>query len=149
MNCIYLKQKLSHTLYCKRLRKEIQLRECVECKYKEYKNQNVKTNIIKNKNIKSSKLERERFSLFTDNKDKCMFCDSNYQLTWHEIFRGKNRENSMKYGLCLRMCLRCHERFQEDKSFNNYWHKLGQKKYMQYYNKTKDDFISIFRRNYL
>lgn len=104
--CVFLKQKLSHSLYCKRLGKEIQLRECANCKYKEYKLKNIKKSAIKNKTTKLSKLEKDRFSLFTDGKDKCMFCESTYQLTWHEIYSGRNRQNSMKYYLCLRMCLR-------------------------------------------
>ena len=104
---------------------------------------------MKNKTYKLSKLEKDRFSLFTDNIDKCMFCESTYKLTWHEIYSGRNRQNSMKYGLCLRMCLRCHERWQEDKSFNDYWHKLGQQRFMAYYHKSKEDFRKIFYKNYL
>ncbi len=97
---MFLKQKLSHTLYCKRLKKEILLRDCSKCKYKEYKFEK-----IKNKTTKISKSEKNRFSLFISGKDKCMFCESNYQLTWH---------------------------------------KLGQQKFIQYYNKTIEDFINIF-----
>ncbi len=157
--CKYLKIKLNHTIYCTKLKKEIQLKHCTNCKHKEYQKKipvliknrtNTKKNDgIKKKSAKLSKLERDRFSLFTDNKDECMFCDNTTDLTWHEIYRGKNRPNSMKYGLCLRMCLRCHERWQEDKSFNDYWHKLGQQRFMQYYHKSKEDFRDIFRKNYL
>ncbi len=158
-NCKYLKVKLNHTIYCNKLEKEIQLKDCSNCKYKEYKKCTVKPKIlckdrekttrIHNQSTKLRKLEKNRFSLFSDNKDECMFCDNTTDLTWHEIFRGKNRANSMKYGLCLRMCLRCHERWQEDKSFNDYWHKLGQQRFMQYYHKTKEEFREIFKRNFL
>ncbi len=165
MNCKYLKQKLNHKLECKLNNKMITLNDCKNCKYKEYKctinpkncaNQQNKTTKntmidkkIKSKSNKLAKLEKNRFSLFSDNKDECMFCDNTTDLTWHEIFRGKNRANSMKYGLCLRMCWKCHERWQEDKSFNDYWHKLGQQRFMQYYHKTKEEFREIFKRNFL
>lgn len=102
---------------------------------------------MKQKSSKLAKLERERFSLFTDNKDKCMFCNSTYQLTWHEIFRGRNRQNSMRYGLCLRMCLRCHELKQEDKQFNDEWKQKGQVVFQQTYPNLV--FENIFRENYL
>ena len=157
--CKYLKIKLNHALYCNKKFKEIQLKRCTSCKFKKYKKQIPvslqyqkkikKIDGIKKKSTKLAKLERNRFSLFSNNKNECMFCDNTTDLTWHEIFRGKNRSNSMKYGLCLRMCLNCHERWQEDKSFNDYWHKLGQIRFMQYYGKTKEEFREIFKRNYL
>lgn len=101
---------------------------------------------MKKKSNKLSKLERNRFSLFHDGK-KCIVCGSIYQLTWHEIFGGKNRINSMKYGLCLRLCLNCHRKYQDNKIFNDYWHKKGQIKFKDVYPDL--DFISIFHRNWL
>lgn len=53
----------------------------------------------------------------------------------------------MKYGLCLRMCLDCHEKFQEDKNFNDYWHKKGQQVFIVNYPKL--NFLDIFKINYL
>lgn len=102
---------------------------------------------MKNKSNKLAKLERKRFSVFTAN-DRCMVCKSTYQLTWNEIYRGRNRINSMKYGFCLRMCLNCHREYQEDVLFNELWHKTAQKYFEQNYG-TREDFIAIFRRNYL
>lgn len=80
---------------------------------------------------------------------KCCKCPAITNLTWHEVFRGRNRVNSIKYGLCLRICWNCHEKYQEDKDFNDYWHKKGQKKFMEYYHKSVDEFIDVFGRNYL
>lgn len=155
--CIYLKQKLNKKLECKKLKKEIKIIDCSNCKYREFKTQicSIKLNKMQNnKNIslkpkskKLAKLESERTSLFTDNKDKCMFCPSTYHLTWHEIYRGRNRANSMKYGLCLRMCLNCHEKYQEDKSFNDKWHKKGQLAFITNYPELQ--FENIFKINYL
>lgn len=162
MNCIYLKQKLNRKLECKKDKNKIIPKDCANCILKTYKctelNKNCakrpkKSNTlsnnhqIKNKSNKLAKLERNRTSLFTDNKDKCMFCGSNYQLTWHEIYSGRNRQNSMKYKLCLRMCKRCHEEKQNDKDFNDFWHKKGQAMFNKTYPNL--DFQKIFKRNYL
>lgn len=155
--CIYLKQKLNKKLECKKLKKEIKIIDCSNCKYREFKTQicSIKLNKTQsNKNIslkpksnKLAKLERKRTSLFTDNKNKCMFCPSTYHLTWHEIYRGRNRQNSMKYKLCLRMCDKCHDKYQEDVEFNNYWHKKGQLAFITNYPDLK--FENIFKVNYL
>ena len=163
-NCIYLKQKLNHKFECKRSKEEICLKDCINCPYKEYKectktvqkravdNKECTKNQkycakIKKRSSKLAKFEKERFSLFTDNKDRCMFCGSTYKLTWHEIYCGRNRRNSMRYGLCLRMCLRCHELKQENKQFNDEWHKKGQAMFGKAYPDLK--FENIFKKNYL
>lgn len=144
--CKYLKQKLNKKIYCNKLKKEIKILECTNCKYKEYL---IKSNLtkLKNKTSELTKLERNRFSLFSNEKTKCYFCGSTYKLTWHEIFSGRNRRNSMKYGLCLRMCLKCHRKYQEDKNFNEVWHVRGQKKFNDVYPDL--DFVEIFGKNYL
>lgn len=145
------KQKINGSFECKRTNKIINIKECNNCKYKEYKEyKSIENNQFK-KNKKSSKLaklERNRKSVFTDNKDKCMFCPSTYRLTWHEIFAGRNRQNSMKYNLCLRMCLDCHEFYQEDSEFNDFWHKQGQL-YFERNISSREEFIRIFGKSYL
>lgn len=157
MKCKNLKLKLNHTIYCKKMNKEIQLKYCNNCKYKEYKKQILvssqnwkktsKNDSIKKKSAKLSKLERNRFSLFTTDLEHCMICGSTYQLTWHEIFDGRNRSNSMRYGLCLRICLSCHRLKQNDANFNELWHKKGQAMFVKTYPDL--DFVSIFKKNYL
>lgn len=169
--CIYLKKRKNKP-FCQFINKEIPFCQCQHCANKKYKakikqnsfyksNDNqIKKNLqlqekktpktIKmcNKSKKLSKLERNRFSVFSSNIEKCYLCDSTYKLTWHEIYAGKNRRNSMKYGLCLRLCLNCHKEKQEDVQFNEFWHKQGQ----LYWEKnigSRNDFIKVFRRNYL
>lgn len=146
MNCIYLKQKINKKLECKLDKNKIIFKDCKNCKFAKYEGKS-KEYKIKNKSKGLAKLERNRTSLFTDNKNKCMFCPSAYHLTWHEIYPGRNRKNSMKYKLCLRMCLRCHDKYQEDVKFNDFWRKKGQ----VIFNKTYPglNFEDIFRINYL
>ena len=81
---------------------------------------------MQNKSNKLASLERNRYSVFSNDTERCYLCGSTYKLTWHEIYSGKNRQNSMKNGLCLRLCLNCHSKEQEDSQFNDYWRKQGQ-----------------------
>ena len=163
MNNLKCRKQGFNKYVCKRTNKEIKLCDCSNCPYKEYKectkivqkritdnkectkNQKYCTK-IKKRSSNLAKLEKERFSLFTDNKDRCMFCGSTYKLTWHEIYCGRNRRNSMRYGLCLRMCLRCHKLKQENKQFNDEWHKKGQAMFSKAY--PNEDFNAVFRKNY-
>lgn len=163
MKCIYLKQKFNHKFECKRKKQEICLRDCSNCPYKEYKKCTItvkkvrlemdkctkKSNYcakMKQKSSKLAKLERNRFSLFTDNMNKCYFCPNKKDHT-HEIFCGRNRQNSMKYGLCLPICESCHSKYQNDFLFNEKWHKKGQAIFSKAYPDLK--FEDIFKKNYL
>ena len=162
--CIHLKKRKNKP-YCNIIRKEIQFSRCQECGNKEYKSKNkenslyknkkstlkgkspVKSGTMKNKSKKLAKLERDRFSVFT-NDDKCFVCGSTYQLTWNEIYRGKNRPNSMQDGFCLRMCLDCHRKYQDDAQFNEFWHREAQQYYEQNIGDRKQ-FLARYRRSYL
>ena len=166
--CIHLKKRKNKP-FCKLLDREITLSECnrinSDNKCREYKTKNeeksaykkkkstvkgkspVKSGTMKNKSNKLAKLERNRFSVFTDD-DRCFVCGSTYLLTWNEIYRGKNRPNSMQDGFCLRMCLTCHRKYQDDVAFNEFWHRKAQ----LYYEKnigSRKQFLARYRRNYL
>lgn len=150
--------------YCTVLKQEINYENCRNCAKKEFKipkstifeknsafqekisPRNTKNSRIRQKSYKLAKLERNRTSLFTDDLNKCIVCGSEQQITIHEIFAGRNRKNSMIYKLVIPLCLFCHEKYQENKDFNNKWHKLGQEKFEKVY---KDlNFEKIFFRNY-
>lgn len=150
-NCINLKQKMNKTLYCKLQKKEITFKDCSNCPFKEYKNykrlQAKKEYKMKNKSSKLANLEKNRFSIFTDNLDKCYFCP-NKKDHLHEIIAGRNRQNSMKYGFVLPLCEKCHRKYQNDVLFNNRWYIICQK-YFESNIGTRDDFINIFRKSWL
>lgn len=156
MNCIYLKQKLNYKFECKRNKQEICLRNCSNCPYKEYKMQQCtldKNKTQKNRKIsfkqkssKLAKLERNRFSLFTDDLEHCIICNKKKK-HMHEIFCGRNRQNSMRYGLCLPICELCHNKYQNNAVFNLKWHKKGQAMFNKTYPNLK--FEDIFKKNYL
>lgn len=73
---------------------------------------------------------------------------STTNLTWYEIYLGRNRKNSMVYGFCLRLCLNYHEEKREDVQFNEFWYKQGQL-YLEENIGSNPSFIKVFRRNYL
>lgn len=103
---------------------------------------------MRRKSKKLAKLERERFSVFTEDLSHCSYCGGTYQLTKHEIFEGRNRQNSMKYGFVLPLCLECHRKIQDDLEFSDKWKRKSQ----EYFEKnigTKEEFIKKFGRNYL
>ncbi len=173
--CINIKKRKNKP-YCKLINKEIQLSTCRECNNKEYKkstfikkspvgsglsnNSQMRKDVqylekispkkvkLHQKSNKLAKLERNRYSVFSNDTKKCYLCDSTYKLTWHEIYAGKNRSNSMEDGFCLRMCLNCHREYQDDTNFNDFWHREAQLYFEEHYG-TKEDFISRYRRNYL
>ena len=121
MNCKIIKIKLDKQVVCKITNEPIDFKRCNStCKYFEKNIQNKK---IKTKSYKMAKLGENRFSIFGDDNDKCRKCGFTIDLPGHEIYGGKNRQNSMIWGLCLRFCMNCHRKYQEDKEFNEYWHK--------------------------
>lgn len=160
--CIHLKKRKNKP-YCKLLDREITFSLCRECDNKEYKKisadlcrkmqcsadiKQQKPSKMQNKSNKLASLEKNRYSVFSNDTERCYLCGSTYKLTWHEIYSGKNRQNSMRYGLCLRLCLNCHSKEQEDSQFNDYWHKQGQL-YWEENIGSREEFIKVFRRNYL
>lgn len=101
---------------------------------------------IKKKSNKLAKLEKNRFSIITNDLKKCYFC-SNKKEDFHEAIEGKNRQVSMKYGLVIPICRKCHIKVTNDKTLQDKLHKVGQKAFKKHY-KT-ENFIQIFGENYL
>lgn len=170
MNCKYLKQKLNRKLECKLTNRIITFKDCKECKEKEFKNDimisNKKCTISSNccansdkktsrmsvKSKKLAKMERERESLFTDDLNHCIICGKT-PVNKHEIFYGKNRQNSIIYKLVIPLCTAEHHNqigktgIHFDKKLCDKWHVKGQKKFNEVYPDL--DFVEIFKRNYL
>ena len=71
----------------------------------------------------------------------------------HEIFFGKNRQNSIKYGLVVFLTPEMHNASKDGVHFNHtldlLLKKMGQKVAMDYYGWSVEDFIRIFGKNYL
>ena len=147
MNCKNLKQKVNRKFYCNTLKKEIKISECSNCKYKEY---SIKSNStkLKSRTSKQTKLERNRFSILTNDLDHCVICSSKKDHL-HEVFFGRNRANSIKYGCVIPLCSTHHTEMHRNKEWQDYWHVIAQKRFMEYYHKSIDEFVDIFKINYL
>lgn len=97
---------------------------------------------------KVKKLERNRFSILTDNMDICYLCGRRKQHL-HEVFFGRNRQLSMKYGCVVPLCFNCHEKVHNDYATDLKLKQECQKRYMKYYEVDEEAFIKTFRSNYL
>lgn len=100
---------------------------------------------MRNKTYKLSKLERNRKSILTEDLKHCYMCGMNYPQL-HEVYFGKNRQNSMEYGCVVPLCQHCHSLVH-----NNIEYDSKLKKEMQKcFEKTYDiNFIDVFKKNYL
>ena len=144
MNCKYLKQKLNRKLYCKKIKSDIKISNCSNCIYKEY--HIIQMDKMVNKSKKLAKLERNRTSILTDDLDHCFIC-GRHKEDLHEIYPGKNRLNSIKFGLILPLCREHHIKMHNDINLRLKYLKLCQKKFNEVYPDL--DFVEIFKRNYL
>jgi hypothetical protein len=99
---------------------------------------------MRKKSYKIKKLEKNRFSILTDNLDSCYICHCKKDHL-HEIYEGKNRLNSMRYGFVIPVCFNCHRYITDHPSED--LKKECQKKFEE--TNSRETFISIIRRNYL
>ena len=72
----------------------------------------------------------------------------------HEVFGGvANRHKSIEDGLVIFLTPEMHNMSDKgihfNKEFSDYAKKVAQKRWMEFYNKDKDDFIRRYGRNYL
>lgn len=100
---------------------------------------------MKQKSSKLSTLERNRKSILTDNMSKCMLCPKK-AVNIHEIFFGRNRQNSMRYGLVMPLCYQCHILMHRNAIWQEIWHIKGQEAFEKEYPEL--DFLEIFKKSY-
>lgn len=71
----------------------------------------------------------------------------------HHVFGGANRKLSEKDGLYFYLRPEMHNMSDKgihfNKDFMDYAHKVGQLAWQEYYNKTTEDFIARYGKNYL
>ena len=88
------------------------------------------------------------------NKKECYITRSTYNIHKHHIFEGTaNRKLSEKYGLWIYLRADWHNLSNYGVHFNKELDiklkKVAQKRWQEYYKKTKEDFIKIFGKSYL
>lgn len=103
---------------------------------------------MKNKTSKLLKLEKNRYSIITDNLDRCYICQKPKDHL-HEVYYGNNRINSMKYGCIIPVCYQCHAKIHNDIQLDVKLKKMLNRAFLEYYKCDDDYFINIFHKNYL
>jgi len=150
-NCKHLKQGFYGKITCKKKKRLISICDCKNCKFKEYENaimyNNKRKITLKKKTYKQSKKEKTRFSIIYKDLTKCAKCGSTYNVQKNEVYEGSKRGISIKYGFVIPLCETCHNRFHSDRQFALYYKKMFQKEFEKTH--TRDEFTSIFYRNYL
>lgn len=71
----------------------------------------------------------------------------------HEVFGAANRMKSIEDGLVIFLTPEMHNMSNKgihfNKRFSEYAKKIAQRRWMEFYNKSKEDFIKRYGRNYL
>lgn len=153
MYCINLKQKLNRNLYCKKLNKEIKIKDCSNCKYREYKEKKYNTLISKDEykyKPKKGKCNRYYNDISIMPKSHLYSNIKVKELEKHHIFGGvANRPKSEEYGLFVWLTKEQHQFLHDNPLEMIKIKKIAQATFMEYYNKSVEEFIDIFGRNYL
>ena len=94
-----------------------------------------------------------RPSLLQEDHEKCFLCGRGGPVERHEIFGAAYRKKSKADGLWVSLCGECH-RDGRQAVHNDYTAALALKKqgelcWLAEYNKTRDDFIREYGRDYL
>ena len=145
--CIYLRFRHKQGklyCYCTKKREEVPKTCYMGCLEKDYK----KSTPLKQKSVKQKKIESERYSILQKDKSKCYFCN-NKAVDTHELIKGSNRKKCIKWGLVVYICRDCHRKTEEDSKFYQKTRKMAQEVWQSYYNKTTEEFIKEFGKNYL
>ena len=98
---------------------------------------------------KIARLEQMRYSILTDDLSKCFLCGKPKEQL-HEIYFGKNRVNSMKWGCVAPLCRECHQGnngVHHNHEVDIMLKQICQKKFNEVY--PDINFIDIFFKNYL
>ena len=146
MKCIHLRirtKDYKKYIYCKQKKKEINFKDCRTCKYKEFK----QVKELKKKSNKLKKLESKRFSILTDSMQICYICNKARKDDLHEVFEGSNRQTSMKWGLVIPICRKCHGEWKINKEIKEAVRKEAKEKFYKLYSKEK--FLEVFGKFYI
>lgn len=103
---------------------------------------------MKNKSSKLARIENKRFSILTNNLYQCYYCKAPKN-DLHEIFGGCRRIVSMKYGLVIPVCRFHHAKIENNEEIKLKMKQNAEKEWLKYYNKTIEDFIKEFGKNYI
>jgi hypothetical protein len=92
-------------------------------------------------------------SIIQKDTSRCLICHSNIWLEWHHVFGAALKKKSEEYGLMARLCHYCHNEppdgVHHNKAIRRKLQAHAQKKAMDHYEWSVEDFINLFYKNYL
>lgn len=101
---------------------------------------------MKNKTYKLKKLEKNRWSILTNDMEHCFVCENSF-VDIHEIYGGSHRKISMANGFCVPLCRKHHEYVTLNADGSCYLKQKCQHEFEKTH--TRDEFIKLIGRNYL
>ena len=115
-NCINLKQKLDRSLYCKINKCSITLKDCNNCKFKEYKE--IRKKPIEGKKHKLTKAteipKSVKLAVWERDEHKCIFCHKNVPWNYANSHYIKRSHNGLGIEQNIfTACIECHQKFDD------------------------------------
>lgn len=151
MKCIHLKQKMNKTIYCKKRKEQITFKDCNCCPFKEYKNYKQ----LQAKSKYKYKPKKGKCSRYYNNvsimpvstlyfNKKTKGCEK------HHVFGNvANRPKSEAYGLFVWLTPEQHKYLHDHPLEMTKLKKIAQATFMHRYNKSVEEFIDIFGKNWI
>ena len=141
MQCMYLSKTLNGKIRCRKYKRHISLllacQNCSDFILKANKP-------IKKKTNRQQKLEKKRFSILTNDFNRCYYCKKESEkLDIHEVYGGSNRTRSIKNGLVVPLCRFCHR---NEKIINKLRIQV-QKEFEKTH--SREEFIKITNKSYI
>lgn len=92
-------------------------------------------------------------SILSTHSNRCFLCGSSRMLEKHHVFGGAYRSKSEKLGMTVHLCHNCHNEppkgVHHNAEMNRQLKARAQRKAMEYYGWSVEDFINMFGKNYL
>lgn len=87
--------------------------------------------------------------MHTTNKDSCYLCGQ-FAQTWHHCIHGTaNRKLADRDGLTVRLCHTCHMNLHDKGNFDRELQRLAQVRWMEYYERSEEEFRKRYGKSYL
>ncbi len=87
--------------------------------------------------------------MHTENENLCYLCGQ-WATDWHHCWHGTaNRKLADKDGLIVKLCHTCHMNLHDHGSFDKELQRLAQVRWMEYYEKSEDEFIARYGKSVL
>ena len=85
-----------------------------------------------------------------ESKQECCYLCGQWAETTHHCIHGTaNRKLADKDGLTVRLCNKCHTNLHDHGAFDRELQRIAQTRWMEYYEKSEDDFRKRYGKSYL